>query len=200
MRSRRFSRSSRIPREPIRWARVDMPGDLHVLPSATLTDLLVLWDPTGFTSGLADTEMTVRRIKLSDPPVFKWADTFVGFAGGVCQLKWYVLVMDQDNVGTFAKPGAGTFFTGGYDVLAMGCQQAVFGGSTPNIQPVWNFLAPGPWIDVQVSRKIQANEFVGLALEATYPCDLAVLEDPAESFWCVRTDISVLYQRTMRKR
>jgi len=190
------SRRSRT-REPVRWARTLMQNDLEVTPGDVSSDIVVLFDPFAISSNAFEEDVTVRRIICADLPVFAMGDsTLIGQSAGVVQLKWYIYV--TDNVEAIGIPQM-IDFQNGEDLLGQGSTLAsVFdtGVFTP-----WSFMQNGPWIDVRVARRISKNDKVCLGLEAAFMCGTAMLDGEVNpAHWCVRTDISVLSNRSMRKR
>lgn len=204
MRSRRFRRGGL--REPLHWQRA---GGFMVHPNIadTVTDSIVLFDPQFVTAGAAqDQEYTVRRVVLDGVPVVEAKASGLGTDSVVFLLRWWVIIIDK-NAPNPGVPAQATLYTDGWDIVQLGSMQATY--FPPQALPALSSIVqsypdgrPGePWIDFNVMRKVNTGEQMRLILEASLACDAAISEDTeTPNGWCVEPHISVLYQRTMRKR
>jgi len=199
------SRRSKGVREPLKWNRASMTSILDVAPDDTAASAVVLVDGSTL-AGFTDDQHTIRRVIVDAFPVWLKFDLAAGgFQSYVPQLRWWVIIEDQ-NTSLPGTPVANFYYDKGTDILAQGVVQALVSNGTvvtTSIVPVWSGRgqAGGPWLDIRVARKIHANEQMLLVMEASLACDVVLAEgDPGDSHWCVQTDIAYLFQRTMRKR
>lgn len=204
MRFRR--RSGRRAREPLHWQRssfLNAPFQVSTASPAT-SQVPVFLPAQEEVDLLVDDRWTVRRLILNRYPMaFVPQDTTVLFTF-VLELTWYLYITDKNNTTVPVDPNQ--LFLAGKDVVQGGSLRAPLATGIRLVSPVGNQLKPGDnWIDTRVNRILTASQQLVLWMHASAKpgCNQEApftpgLED--SPCWVCDFDISVLFQRTMRKR
>lgn len=206
MRFRRFRRS-RGPREPLIWHRKSFVGSPWQTPVDGINASLVdLFDPATQAGAQNDQEFTIRRLILNMPPLLTSSATLTAVSDPwVANLKWFLYI---DTTGNPTIPTTSAqLFSLGTDIIAGGAVQAqIFGSGQNATSPPWFFATSPNFIDVKVNRRISSGDFLGIWSAAYFApmCDggtpIVPGEDDPTACWIWTPDVSVLFQRSMRRR
>lgn len=195
----------RGPREPLHWARSSFVNAPFQVPNGvTQVSQVPLFTPSNFIAGAnVDDSFTVRRVIINRQPVHWFADDVVLLSSAVvADLTWFIFPEDQGVTALNQNPAG--VFARGTDVIAGGHLQAqVF--TADRQTPGWASQPTQNWIDTRINRRINTSDTLYLWLfHSIRPnCDTSSPVVPGEDgagCWICDFDISVLYQRSMRKR
>lgn len=205
MRFRRRSGFRRGPREPLHWARTSFSGSPFQVPNGlTQVSQVPLFTPSNFIAGAnVDDAFTVRRVVINRQPIHHFPDDVTLLTSPVVpELTWFIFPEDQGVTALNQSPV--NVFSRGTDIIAGGHLQAsVFQNNAQTT--AWASQPTQNWIDTKVNRRINTSDSLYLWLfhSISPNCNGGTPVVPGEDgagCWICNFDVSVLYQRSMRKR
>lgn len=199
MRFRRsFSRRGSIPREPVSWDRSNIGTSGTAVKD--VVGAAVLFDPTAIVAGSQDLRLTIRRILLSLSSIFTVAGGTA--AVGDAYEAGFGIYVNRVGESPLPNPLLPTAADQRADWLWLDTAPLLMTAAPPS-----NFSyigmanlknTPG-LIDVKAMRKLDQDERLTL-LATVRGTDIVNGHAPATITWNARSEASVLYSRTMRRR